>query len=298
VTFVSPVSLLEDAQALGYAVPAFNTNGGSYDIARAALEACAEARSPLILQVYEGNCSYRGYRYFVHLAEFLCDEVGVSVPVALQLDHGHTFESVSAAMDAGFTAVMYDASYKPLDTNIAETARVVETAHAQQIAVEAEVGYVKGNEPPQEERIGRVEVPERPTVPPAKTDVAEAVRLVEAVGVDMLAVSIGTTHGVYRSQTGIDFALLADLRESVQVPLVQHGTGGVSLDDLAQLARAGMSKINFGEPFRYDYVNHFCELTDTMAHLWHPWRIMRGVKERLKASMREIIEACGAYRRA
>jgi len=292
--FVNAKAMVLQAQKQGYAVPALNTNGGTYDIARAALEAAQECRSPVILQVYEPNCAYRGFRYFVNLAIFLCDELEVTVPVALQLDHGKSFPSVVSAMHAGMTSVMIDASSRPLDENIRATRRVVEVARALGISVEAEVGYVKGNEPATEEQVGRIPVPECPTVPPTTTDVAEAKRFVAEADVDMLAVSVGTTHGVFQRQSDIDFELLAALRKAVNVPLVQHGTGGVSLEDLSRLARGGMAKINFGEPFRFHHIEYFSELTDSMEHLWHPWRIMQQVKNRLKQDMREIIRALGS----
>jgi ketose-bisphosphate aldolase len=292
--FINAKPLVDAAQAGGYAVPALNTNGGTYDITRAALEAARETRAPVILQVYEPNTEYRGFRQFVNQARFLCDELGITVPVALQVDHGHSIASVTAAMEAGLTSVMIDASHDPFEDNVRITREVVERAHARGVSVEAEIGYVKGNEPVAETRIGRIPVPKEPTIPPTKTTVDEAVRFAQAVDVDMLAVSVGTTHGVYETQTGIDFELLAEIRAAVDVPLVQHGTGGIGLEDLARLARGGMAKINFGEPFRYNYIRYFTELTDTMEHLWHPWRIMREIKERLKADMKELIGALGA----
>ncbi len=293
-TFTSAKPLVDAAQAGGYAVPALNTNGGTYDITRAALEAAQDMRSPVILQVYEPNTEYRGFRQFVNQAGFLCDELGIDVPVALQVDHGHSIASVTAAMEAGLTSVMIDASHDPFDENVRITQEVIQEARARGVSVEAEIGYVKGNEPKAETQIGRIPVPKEPTIPPTKTTVEEAVRFADAVGVDMLAVSVGTTHGVYESQTGIDFELLAKLRAAVSVPLVQHGTGGIGLDDLTRLAQGGMAKINFGEPFRYNYIRYFIELTDSMEHLWHPWRIMREVKDRLKSDMKALIGALGA----
>ena len=296
--FVNPTAMIKDAQAGGYAVPAFNTNGGAYDIARAALEAAQETSSPLILQVYEPNCAYRGFEYFVSLARFLCDELEITVPVALHLDHGKSIASVMRAIRAGFTGVMLDASHEPLERNIAVTSRVLEAARPLDVAVEAEVGYVKGNEPPKQEQIGRVEPPDEPTIPPAFTEIEEATRLVEETGVDLLAVSVGTTHGVFKRQRGIDFKLLGQLRQAVSVPLVQHGTGGISPEHLSRLAKSGMAKINFGEPFRYNYINYFYQLTDSMEHLWHPWRIMREVKDHLKADMKELIAVLGSEGKA
>jgi fructose/tagatose bisphosphate aldolase len=120
------------------------------------------------------------------------------------------------------------------------------------------------------------------------------VRFVSEVDVDMLAVSVGTTHGVYEKQTEIDFALLKEIRSQISIPLVQHGTCGISLGDVSELVKCGMNKVNFGEPFRFNYIKYFNELTDSMEHLWHPWRIMREVKNKLKADMKEIISALGA----
>ena len=296
--FVNAKPLVADAKNKGYAVPALNTNGGTYDIARAALEAAEEMKSPLILQAYEPNLEYRGYDYFVKMASHLCDELNIRVPVALQVDHGHSFDSVLKAMKAGFTSVMFDASHDPLEDNIANTRKVVEIAKVLGCSVEAEVGYVKGNEAKKEKLIGRIPVAEKPSISPAKTDIAEAQRFVSEVDVDMLAVSVGTTHGVYKAQAGIDFELLKMLASKIDTPLVQHGTCGISLEDISRLVKAGMSKVNFGEPFRFNYIKYFNELTDSMEHLWHPWKIMREVKNRLKTDMKEIITALGAEGKA
>ena len=296
--FVPAKPLVDAARAGGYAVPALNTNGGGYDITRAALEAAREMQAPLILQVYEPNTAYRGFGYFVSQARFLCDELGVAVPVALQVDHGHSVASVTAAMDAGLTSVMIDSSHDPFRENVAVTRRVVELARERGVSVEAEIGYVKGNEPKTEKLIGRVPVPERPSLPPAKTTLDEAVRFAAEVDIDMLAVSVGTTHGVYEQQTEIDFGLLEQLRGAISVPLVQHGTCGIGVDDLARLARTGMAKINFGEPFRFNFIRYFNDLTDTMEHHWHPWRIMQETKNRLRDDMKALIVACGAAGKA
>jgi len=197
-------------------------------------------------------------------------------------------------MEAGFTSVMFDASHDPIEDNIRKTQAVLRTARDMGVSVEAEIGYVKGNEPQKGKLIGRIPVPERPAIPPAKTTVEEAVQFAAAVEVDMLAVSIGTTHGVYETQTEIDFGLLAAIRDAVALPLVQHGTGGIGLNDLTRLAKGGMAKINFGEPFRCNYIRYFNELTDEMEHLWHPWRIMQEVKNRLKSDISELIGVLGA----
>lgn len=296
--FISARPLVQDAYKKGYAVPAFNTNGASYDITRAALEAAGEMKSPLILQDYEPNLEYRGFNYFVKLAEHLYDELNITVPVALQIDHGKSYESLLKAIKAGFTSFMLDASRDPLDENIRITKRVLETAGLFGLSIEAEVGHVKGNEPKRKKLIGRIPVPEKPDTSAAKTDLEEARRFVSETGVDMLAVSVGTMHGVYREQNEIDFELLGKLRKEIKVPLVQHGTCGISLENISRLARAGMCKINFGESFRFNYIKHFNELTDTTEHLWHSWKIKRIIKDRIKNEMKELIEATGSSGKA
>ena len=292
--FVPSHILVQEAQKAGYAVPALNTNGSNYEITRAALEASQELSAPLVIQVYEGNVSFRGYDYFVHLVDFLCDELGIKVPVAIQLDHGKSLDSIVGAIKAGFTAVMFDASHDPIEKNIEKTNRMAELARAAGVSLEAEIGYVKGNEPPQEKMIGRYELLERPTIPIDKTRVDEAVRFAEAVDIDMLAVSIGSIHGVYQKQDQLDFELLRKIREAVSIPLVSHGTSGISVDDLKKLTREGMAKINFGEPFRYDYIRYFCRFSDEIEHLWHSWRVMEETKDALVKDMKVLIRALGA----
>ncbi len=296
--FVTAAQIVNDARDKGYAVPAFNANGSTYDIARAALEAARETGSPLILQSYEPNLEYRGAEYFVKMTALLCDELNITVPVALQLDHGHSLESTVKVMKAGFTSVMFDASHDPLEDNIRKTLEVIKIAEIMGCSVEAEVGYVKGNEPSKEKQIGRIAVPERPLISPAKTNIDEAKRFVKFVPVDMLAISVGTTHGVYETQDGIDFELLKKLRREIDIPLVQHGTCGISPEDISKLVKCGMSKVNFGEPFRFKYIEYFNELTDKMEHQWHAWRIMREIKNRLKADMIELIDVLGAAGKA
>lgn len=292
--FTSANPLVAHAREQGYAVPAFNTNGGTYDIARAALEAAQEMQSPLILQVYEPNTEYRGMKFHVELTKLLVEELGISIPLALHLDHGHSVKSASHAVECGFTSVMLDASHEALEENIAQTREIIRLARPGGVSVEAEVGHVAGNEPAAVPQIGCAEIPLKPERPGARTLPAEAVRFVRETRVDMLAVAIGSVHGVYQSQTDLDFDLLSELHSIVDVPLVAHGTSGISPDDLSRLVKHGMSKINFGEPFRMNYIRYFRRLSDELEHRWHPWRIMREVKGLLKADMKQLILALGA----
>ena len=280
--FIHSKELVLRAREQGYAVPAFNTNGGTYDITRAAIEAAQELRSPMILQTYEPNCAYRGFEYFVLQATHLAK--GTTVPISLHLDHGMSMESVMEAVGVGYTSVMIDASHLPLEENIRMTREVIEAVRPLGVTVEAEVGHVAGGA----HSHGRGNT----------TDPEEAARFVEATRVDMLAVATGTQHGIFEVQDQIDLDLVRELRQKVNVPLVQHGTCGIPLGLVSDLVKAGMAKINFGEPFRANYITYFTEYADTLDHKGHPWKIMLAVKDRLKEDMKAIIRALGAEGKA
>lgn len=277
---VNPRNMLAKARDGGYAVPAFNSNGGSYDITRAAVEAAEELGSPLILQTYQNNLPYRGMLHSRRTAELFLD--GLSVPVALQLDHGHDAPSCRAALEAGYTAVMIDGSALPFAENVAVTKEVLSMASGFGAAVEGEIGHItiRGAD-------GTVNAA-------PKTDPAEAAEFAQQTGVHALAVAIGTTHGIFESQTDIDFDLLAALRDAVAVPLVLHGTGGVPHSLLTRCVQCGIAKANFGEVFRAPYIDYFLELARTLDHQGHPWKIMQAVTDRLKADMKALIQALGS----
>lgn len=296
--FQTAKRMIVKSQKGGYAVPAFNCNGATYGIMRAALEAAVDTESPLILQAYEPNLQYRGFHYFVVMAERLCDDLNVSIPVALHLDHGHSFQSTVQAMKAGFTSVMIDASHLPVEENAALTNRVSEIARIYDCTVEAEIGYVKGNEISDKLLPGRTPIVDHPPVSLEKISPEEVLSFLQMVDIDMVAVSVGTMHGIYKQQTGIDFSLLEKIRKLVDIPLVQHGTGGISLEDLSRLSRKGMAKINFGEPFRFTYIEKFLEYTENAVHQWHAWRIDEMVKNTLKDEMITLIGALGSTGKA
>ena len=281
--FCNALTLARRAREEGYSIPAFNTNGATYDIARAALEAADELASPLIVQSYEPNLAYRGFEYARVMTAYLAESV--SIPVALHVDHGSSFESVIEAVKAGFSSVMIDGSHLPLDENIKLTRQVVDAVQPLGVSVEAEVGYVTGGV----HSHGGAS---------STTDVDEAIRLVRETKVDLLAIANGTRHGVIELQDQVDLELVKTLRKSVDVPLVQHGTSGIPLRLVSELAKAGMAKFNFGEPFRADYIKYFREYSETLDHGDHAWKIMQAVKNRLKEDMKQIIRALGSEGKA
>ena len=271
--------LCDQAAAKGFGIPALNNNGGTYDIGRAIIEACEELQSPLIIQCYEPNLEYRGFDYAGQLIKFLAADS--TIPMAIALDHGKTPVSVMRAVKAGFTHVMIDYADKPLEQNVRGTQEIINLVRPLGISVEAEIGHIIKSSDASGQRATTVSV-------------AEAQEFTSKVDVDLLAVAVGTTHGIFKEQHGIDFGLISKLHSAVKPPLVLHGTCGVSMADISQSVKAGMTKINFGEGLRMNYIRYFNEFSQTLNHEHHVWRIARAAKDRLKEDIKEIIRAVGS----
>jgi fructose-bisphosphate aldolase, class II len=275
--------LCDQAATKGFGIPALNNNGGTYDIGRATIEACEELQSPLIIQCYEPNLEYRGFDYAGQLIRFLAADS--TIPMAIALDHGKTPVSVMRAAKAGFTHVMIDYADKPLEQNVRGTQEIINLVRPLGISVEAEIGHIIKSSDASGQRATTVSV-------------AEAQEFTSKVDVDLLAVAVGTTHGIFKEQKGIDFDLISKLRSAVKPPLVLHGTCGVSMADISRSVKAGMTKINFGEGLRMNYIRYFNELSQTLNHEHHVWRIARAAKDRLKEDIKEIIRAVGSEGKA
>ena len=280
---VNAKTMAMDAARGGYAVPALNTNGATYDITRAIIEAADEMRSPLIIQCYEPNLEYRGYDYFPYLVKHLAE--GCTIPIALHLDHGHGVDSIMKAVRAGFTSVMIDCASLPLTENIRQTRRVAELVGPLGISVEGEVGNIIKSSDEEGKKA-------------PLTDAADVRVFAKESSADLLAVAVGTTHGIFKEQTGIDLGLISELRNATDIPLVLHGTCGVPLGLISECVKNGMAKINFGEALRMNYIKYFNEFSETLDHEHHAWRIMRECKDRLKADIKLIIEAVSSAGRA
>jgi ketose-bisphosphate aldolase len=275
--------LCDQALAKGFAIPALNNNGGSYDIGRAIIEACEELQSPLIIQCYEPNLEYRGFDYAGQLIRTLAADT--TIPLAIALDHGKAPQSILRAVRAGFTHVMIDYAHKPLAENARLTQEIVDLVRPLGISVEAEIGHIIISSDASKQRAPKITV-------------EEAVEFTSLVDVDLLAIANGSTHGIFKKQTGLDFKLISRVRAAVKPPLVQHGTSGISMREISKLVQAGMTKINFGEGLRMNFIQYYNDFTRTLKHEHHDWRIARAAKDRLKQDIKEIIRAVGSEGRA
>ena len=227
---VSAKEMLDKAKAGKYAVGHFNIN--NLEWTKAILLTAQENNSPVILGVSEGAGKYMGgYTTVVGMVNGMIKELGITVPVALHLDHG-SYEAAKECIEKGFSSVMFDGSKYDIEENVAKTKEIVALAHAKGVSVEAEVGAIGGEE---DGVLGGGEI----------ADPDECASICE-LGVDMLAAGIGNIHGVYPANwKGLDFEALDRIHKATNnIPLVLHGGTGIPDDMIAKAISLGVSKIN------------------------------------------------------
>jgi fructose-bisphosphate aldolase class II len=216
-----------------YAVGQFNLN--NLEFTQAILQAAEAEQAPVILGVSEAYIPYMGgLPCIAGMVKALIEHYGITVPVALHLDHGSSYDVCLRALKAGFTSVMIDASHEPLEHNIDVTQRVTQAAHALGASVEAEVGRITGREDDLvvDEAEGMYAVP------------ADCVRIVRETGIDCLAPALGSVHGPYRGQPKLGFDRMAEIRGLTGVPLVLHGGSGLPDEEIREAISLGTCKIN------------------------------------------------------
>lgn len=232
-TLVSMSAMLNRALEGRYAVGQFNLN--NLEFTQAILQAAEEEQAPVILGVSEAYIPYMGgLRTIAEMVKGLIEYYEISVPVALHLDHGSTYDVCLRALQAGFTSVMIDASHHELERNIAVTARVTEAAHALGASVEAELGRITGRE----DDLVVAEAEAMYAVP------EECVRLVRETGIDCLAPALGSVHGPYRGQPRLGFERMEEIQRLTGLPLVLHGGSGLPDEEIRQAISLGTAKIN------------------------------------------------------
>jgi len=276
---VSSKILLKKAQEEGYAVGAFNTS--DLEITKAIFAAVESKKSPLIIQTSEGEIEHGGKDLFFHYLKEFAEKAGV--PVNINLDHGESFEICKWAIDIGYTSVMIDASKLELEENIALTRKVVDYAHAKDVVVEGEVGLV-----PYPKKGESFEV--------MKADPIETERFAKETGVDFLAAGFGSVHGKYKGNPKLDFELLKQLKERINVPLVLHGGSDISEDDIKKAVSMGICKVNVNTEIRMAFADGLRDvLKDPDIH--KPYEIMKPVEERITEVVKNKIEIFGSGNR-
>ncbi len=278
-------SILDIANQNNFAIPAFNISDWAMFLG--VMDVSEEKNAPVIIAIHPDEVSHVTTDLIVAIRERAHRS---SVPVAIHWDHGGTYEQMITAIQAGFTSVMIDASLLPFEENVALTRKVVEAAHAVGIQVEGELGTIGANDSYGES--GAAEI--------IYTNVDDAVRFVEATGVDSLAIAIGTSHGLYPAEKKPELRhdLLEQIKAAVKIPLVLHGGSGNPDAELARAVSLGINKINISSDIKVSYHNRMREILGTDERLREPNAIQPEPIAALKVTAAEKIDLFGATGKA
>ncbi len=269
---VSMKEMLDKAKEEKYAVGQFNIN--NLEFTQAILQAAEEEKSPVILGVSEGAARYMGgFRLVVAMVEELMVAYEVTVPVAIHLDHGSSFEKCVQAIDAGFTSVMIDGSHFPLEENIALTKRVVDVAHALGVSVEAELGRIGGEE-------DDVIVAEEAYAIPAECE-----QLIRETNVDSFAPALGSVHGPYKGEPKLGFKEMQEVMELTNVPLVLHGGSGIPLKDIQKAISLGTAKINVNTENQIAATKAVRAFMEEKPEVYDPRKYLTAARDAIKATV-------------
>jgi fructose-bisphosphate aldolase class II len=277
---VSGREVLSAARAGGYAVPAFNIF--NLEMLEAAFQAAEVERSPVIVQVSPRSVAYAGLHPLAALATALAERV--PVPIVLHLDHGPGLAECRAALDEGFTSVMYDGADLPYTENVSHTRDVVAAAHVRGAAAEAELGQV-----------GHAS---HEHLPAELTDPEEAGRFAEETGVDALAVAIGTVHGMTETGAVLDVERIADLARHVDAALVMHGSSGVDDETLARAVAAGIRKVNLSTALQRVFMDTLRQSAAAPGHETDARAVLGDARDAVMESARHRIRLLDATGRA
>ena len=285
---VSAKEMLTKAKKGHYAVGQFNIN--NLEWTKAILQTAEELKSPVILGVSEGAGKYMcGYTTVVGMVKGMINELGITVPVAIHLDHG-SYEHALKCIEAGFSSVMFDGSHYPIEENIQKTTELVKICNEKGLSLEAEVGAIGGEE---DGVIGAGECAD-----------PDECKMIADLGVTMLAAGIGNIHGKYpENWAGLSFETLAAVSEKVgDMPLVLHGGTGIPEDMIKKAISLGVSKINVNTECQIAFSaavrKYIEEGKDLVGKGFDPRKVLAPGVEAIKATVREKMELFGSVGKA
>jgi len=285
---VSAKEMVEKAHEGHYAIPAFNIN--DLEWTKSVLAGIQQANSPAILQVSEGAGKYMGgFKTVADMVRDLYEHMGITVPVALHLDHG-TYEGAKACIEAGFTSIMFDGSHFDFDENVAKSKEIIALAHSKGISVECEVGGIGGTE-------------DGVTSNGELADPKEC-KAVAELGVDFLAAGIGNIHGVYPANwAGLNFDRLEEINEAVNgKPLVLHGGSGIPFEQVHKAVTMGVSKVNINTELQLEFAKAtraYIEAgKDQEGKGYDPRKLLKPGSDAITAKVVELCKAFGSSDKA
>lgn len=278
---VTSKELLEEAFRTGFAVGAFNAN--NMEMVQAIVEAAEEERAPVIVQISQGAIEYAGAEFMAAIVRVAAERA--SVPVVCHLDHGLDLDINIRCLKAGFTSLMIDGSALSFEENARLTREVVKLGHAVGIPVEGEIGKVPDAE---KGPLSPEELKDFLTTP------EEAVRFVEATGVDFLAVSVGSAHRMKVQSANLDIERILAIRQAVNIPLVLHGASGVTDESVRAAVGAGIAKINFATELNKAFTRNLRQKLAADPEVVDVRKYTRPAREAVKEVVRQKIRLVGA----
>lgn len=286
---VNAAEMLKAAEEGHYALGAFNTNNLEWTLS--ILQAAEESKSPLIIQCTGGAAKWMGgYKVCADMVKACVESLGITVPVALHLDHG-SYEDCFKCIEAGFTSIMYDGSHEEtFQINLDRTKELVELAHAKGMSIEAEVGGIGG-------------VEDGVASNGELADPAECKQIAD-LGVDFLACGIGNIHGVYPADwAGLSFDRLAEIKQAVgDLPLVLHGGTGIPVDQIQKAISMGVSKINVNTDLQLAFAagtRAYIEAgKDQQGKGYDPRKLLKPGREAIVERTKELMAEFGSVNKA
>ena len=285
---VSATEMINKAHEGHYAIPAFNIN--NLEWTKAVLEGCEKAKSPVILGVSEGAGKYMaGFKTVADMVKDVHDSMGITVPVALHLDHG-SFDGAKACIEAGFTSVMFDGSHYDFEENLEKSKEIIALAHSKGVSVECEVGGIGGTE-------------DGVTSNGELADPKECATIAR-LGVDFLAAGIGNIHGKYpENWAGLNFERLDEINNAVNgKPLVLHGGSGIPFEQVHKAITLGVSKVNVNTELQLVFAKATREYIlagkDQEGKGYDPRKLLKPGADAITAQVVEMCEAFGSAGKA
>ena len=285
---VSAKEMLTKAKAGKYAVGQFNIN--NLEWTKSILLTAEELKSPVILGVSEGAGKYMcGYKTVVGMVNGMLEELGITVPVALHLDHG-SYEGAKACIEAGFSSIMFDGSHYPIEENVAKTKELVAVCNEKGMSIEAEVGSIGGEE---DGVVGAGECAD-----------PEECKMIADLGVTMLAAGIGNIHGKYpENWAGLSFETLDAVQQLTgDMPLVLHGGTGIPEDMIKKAISLGVAKINVNTECQLSFADATRKYIEAGKDLegkgFDPRKLLAPGADAIKATVKEKMELFGSVGKA
>lgn len=277
-------TMLLKAEAEKYAVPQFNIN--NLEWTRFILEECERLKSPVILGVSEGAAKYMGgFQTVADMVKNLVEFLSITIPVAIHLDHGSSFENCIKAINAGFTSVMIDASKYKVEDNIKITKQVTDYARTKNITVEAEVGAVGGEEDGVADEL-------------AYAKVEDALKLFNETNIDFLAPALGSVHGIYKGEPKLDFHRMVEIHDLINSPMVLHGGSGIPDDLIKKAISCGICKININTELQIAWSKGVRQFLNDDLKVYDPRKIIKSGEKNIKAMIESKIMLFGSNNKA